>query len=207
MDTPQLHTDDYLDMIRGYFKLNADSELNQKKLVALVNAGATSGNIFFEALGCQTELTKLLELLGRGDMLVVPTAADVASSPAELAALIERLGKIGARFAAVQDPWMAYHSHAAQSDMRLFHTPFAQNNPDHSPMTQRKVGRPKGPQRDIAPKLDFAINLYHTAGHLSIRQICAMAKLNERTFYRHLKRHGYLVVRRLKGRKPARRGL
>lgn len=192
-------------MTRGYFKLNADSLLNQKKMVALVNAGASSGNIFFETTGRETELAKLLALLKRGDMLVVPTAADVASSPAELAALIERLGNLGVRFAAVEEPWLAYHPHAAQDTM-LLHSSFAPVIPPQNDTPKRSVGRPKGPQQDIIPKLNFALNLYHTAGHLSIRQICLMAKLNERTFYRHLERQGYHVVRRLKGRKPARRG-
>lgn len=68
---------------------------------------------------------------------------------------------------------------------------------------KKSVGRPKGPQRDILPKLNLALYLYRTAGRLSIRQICLLAKLNERTFYRHLEREGYLLARRLRGRKPA----
>lgn len=189
-------------MTRGYFKLNADSSINQNKIVALVNAGASSGNIFFDLVGRSEELAKLMAILRRGDMLVVPTAADVAASPAELAALIERLGNLGVRFAAVEEPWLAFHPHAAH-DIFFIHTPFANEQTAKPQETKKSVGRPKGPQRDILPKLNFALNLYHTAGHLSIRQICSMAKLNERTFYRHLERQGYQVVRRLKGRKPA----
>lgn len=187
-------------MTCGYFKLNPDASISQKKMVALISAGAQSGSIFFDVTGRSAELFKLIELLNFGDVLVVDTAADVATSPAELAAMIDRLGQRGVSFVAVEEPWL---SCSPQSERNILSTRGSYLNADfqHGLEQKKSVGRPKGPQRDIVPKLNFALNLYHTAGHLSIRQICSMAKLNERTFYRHLERQGYQVVRRLKGRK------
>lgn len=189
-------------MIRGYFKLNADNLLNQRKVVALISAGTASGNIFFDISGRSAELTKLFGILRRGDMLVVPSAADIAASPAELAQMVEKFAKMGVRFAAVEEPWLAYQMATAQ-DLSFAQSPALNRMAQQNQEPKRSVGRPKGPQQDIIPKLNFALNLYHTAGHLSIRQICAIAKLNERTFYRHLERQGYHVVRRIKGRKPS----
>ncbi|HIW11262.1 MAG TPA: hypothetical protein H9888_07185 [Candidatus Rikenella faecigallinarum] len=191
-------------MIYGYFKLNANINNGHKKLIAIIQTGAQPENICFDALGSSAELTKLMTTLRQGDMLVVYSTVDIATAPAELTDMMDFLGKLGVSFVVVAEPWLSSSAQPERNGNPERILP-ANTHPRHGEVQKKSVGRPKGPQRDIIPKLDLALNLYHTAHHMSIRQICAMAKLNERTFYRHLERKGYQVIRRLKGRKPTKK--
>ena len=178
-------------MIYGYFKLNANINNGHKKLIAIIQAGAQPENICFDALGSSAELTKLMTTLRQGDMLVVYSTVDIATAPAELTDMMDFLGKLGVSFVVVAEPWLSSSAQPERNGNPERILP-ANTHPRHGEVQKKSVGRPKGPQRDIIPKLDLALNLYHTAHHMSIRQICAMAKLNERTFYRHLERKGYV---------------
>lgn len=186
-------------MIRGYFKLEPGKNNAQEKISALIEAGATSGNIFFEIAGYK-ELNRLLGALRKGDMLVVPQVTDIFRNKAELSDLIEKLERKGAALRSLAEPWLDFNV----------------RDPENFPVTEMKAdqpvrekqddartaGRPKGPRREIMQKLGFAFRMYHTAEHLSVSEICKTVKLNERTFYRHLERQGIQIIRRPKGRKP-----
>lgn len=186
-------------MIRGYFRLEPGKNNAQEKISALIEAGATSGNIFFEIAGYK-ELNRLLGALRKGDMLVVPQVTDIFHNKAELSDLIEKLERKGAALRSLDEPWLDFNV----------------RDPENSPVTEMKAdqpvrvkqddartaGRPKGPRREIMQKLGFAFRMYHTAEHLSVSEICKTVKLNERTFYRHLERQGIQIIRRPKGRKP-----
>lgn len=185
-------------MIRGYFRLEPDKNNAQEKLSALIDAGATSGNIFFEAAGVK-ELNRLLNMLRQGDLLVIPRAADVCRSKAELAGLIEKLEKKGAALRSLEEPWLDFSTREIPG---VSGTSPVANAAGEKPENSKSAGRPKGPRREILQKLNFAFRMYNTAEHLSVSEICKTAKLNERTFYRHLERQGLKIIRRPKGRKP-----
>lgn len=188
-------------MIRGYFKMEPGKNNAQEKITALIDAGATSGNIFFEAAGFK-ELNRMLGTLRKGDMLVVPRAADVCRTKTELAELIEKLEKKGAALRSLDEPWLDFNAAKEPKNTTAARTSngtgiFSAHMPD-----AKSAGRPKGPRREIMQKLSFAFRMYHTASHLSVSEICKTVKLNERTFYRHLERQGIQIIRRPKGRKP-----
>lgn len=186
-------------MIRGYFRLEPGKNNAQEKISALIEAGATSGNIFFE-IGGYKELNRLLNALRKGDMLVVPRATDIFHNKAELSELIEKLEKKGAALRSLDEPWLDFNIRNPENsaaNARTAEKPTREKQEDI-----RSAGRPKGPRREIMQKLSFALRMYHTAGHLSVSEICKTVKLNERTFYRHLERQGIQVIRRPKGRKP-----
>lgn len=188
-------------MIRGYFKLEPGKNNAQEKISALIDAGASSGNIFFEAGGFK-ELNRMLGTLRKGDTLIVPRATDVCRTKAEFAELIEKLEKKGAALRSLDEPWLDFN--AAKETKKTGKAPKAAST-GLSPATTQDVktaGRPKGPRREIMQKLSFAFRMYHTASHLSVSEICKTVKLNERTFYRHLERQGVQIIRRPKGRKP-----
>lgn len=190
-------------MIRGYFRLEPGKNNAQEKISALIEAGASSGNIFFEIAGYK-ELNRLLSALRKGDMLVVPQVTDIFQNKAELSDLIEKLEKKGAALRSLDEPWLNFNTRDKNST--------ATDPTEDKPATDERVrerqddaraaGRPKGPRREILQKLGFAFRMYHTAGHLSVSEICKTVKLNERTFYRHLERQGIQIIRRPKGRKP-----
>lgn len=192
-------------MIRGYFRLEPGKNNAQEKISALIEAGATSGNIFFEIAGYK-ELNRLLGTLRKGDMLVVPQVTDIFHNKAALSDLIEKLEKKGAALRSLDEPWLNFNTRdKTNSAVSL---PAVEDQPATGEQVQerrddaRAAGRPKGPRREIMQKLGFAFRMYHTAGHLSVSEICKTVKLNERTFYRHLERQGIQIIRRPKGRKP-----
>lgn len=178
-------------MIRGYFRLEPGKNNTEEKVAALIAAGASSGNIFFEAAGGK-EIKRLIQNLRRGDTVIVPRTADICQSKEEFSELIEKLGSKGAALRSIDEPWLDFNTRNQQfpSDQTL-------ENSDI-----KLAGRPKGPKREIMQKLSFAFRMYHNAGHLSVSEICKTVKLNERTFYRHLERQSIQVIRRPKGRKP-----
>lgn len=186
-------------MIRGYCKLESDINHTKEKVARLIEAGVTSGNLYYDTTG-DKELKRLLGALRKGDTLVVAQTADLCHSQTELADLIERLNNRGIAIHSIREPWLDFGVEETDN-------PFlsARNNPmqaDNDNNENRTAGRPRGPRREIVQKLNFALRMYHTAGHMSVSEICTTAKLNERTFYRHLERLGIQVIRRPKGRKP-----
>lgn len=186
-------------MIRGYFRLEPGKNNAQEKISALIEAGASSGNIFFEIAGYK-ELNRLLGALRKGDMLVVPQVTDIFHNKAELSELIEKLEKKGAALRSLDEPWLDFNVRDPES---FLVTEMKADQPVREKQDDaRAAGRPKGPRREIMQKLGFAFRMYHTAGHLSVSEICKTVKLNERTFYRHLERQGIQIIRRPKGRKP-----
>lgn len=196
-------------MIRGYFRFEPGDAEAQEKIEALIEAGVTSGNIFFETTGAE-ELNRLLRLLRRGDTLVVSRAADVCRCKEEMALLIERLERKGAAIRALDEPWLDFNRGVAgemrsKRGMELGTRPGGTRGtkrPEEGMEDARAAGRPKGPHREIMHKLDFAIRMYNTNNQMSVSEICKTVELNERTFYRHLEREGIQVIRRPKGRKP-----
>ena len=99
-------------MIRGYFRFEPGDSEAQKKIEALIEAGVTSGNIFFETAGSE-ELSRLVRLLRRGDTLVVSRVADVCRNKQEMAELIEKLERKGAAIRALDEPWLDFNRGAA----------------------------------------------------------------------------------------------
>lgn len=178
-------------MIRGYFKLVRNDAQTARKMTELIEAGAASGNIFFEPSGFK-ELNRLVGALRKGDTMLVSRAADICSSKTELAELIEKLHRKGAALKAIDEPWLDFMPKGEA----------VRGTAASSYQEGKPAGRPKGPRREIIQKLGYAMRLYNAAEHLSVNEICETVKLNERTFYRHLKRQGVQVIRRPKGRKP-----
>lgn len=186
-------------MIRGYFRLEPEKNNAQEKISALIDAGASSGNIFFEAAGSK-ELNRLLGTLRKGDTVVVSQVADICRCKAELAALIEKLEKKGAALRSLDEPWLDFNTHTPEKGAETAAP--AVNSSRTKSGDSKSAGRPKGPRREIMQKLGFAFRMYHTDSDLSVSEICKTVRLNERTFYRHLERQGVQVIRRPKGRKP-----
>lgn len=186
-------------IIRGYFRLEPEKNNAQKKISALIDAGASSGNIFFETAGSK-ELNHLLGTLRKGDTVVVSQVADICRSKEELAALIEKLEKKGAALRSIDEPWLDFNTHASEKGAET--TAQAAKSSRTKPEESKSAGRPKGPRREIMQKLGSAIRMYNTDSDLSVSEICKTVRLNERTFYRHLERQGGQVIRRPKGRKP-----
>lgn len=196
-------------MIRGYFRFERGDAEAQEKIEALIEAGVTSGNIFFETTGSE-ELNRLLRALRRGDTLVVSRAADVCRNKAEMADLIERLERKGAAIRALDEPWFDFNRGVtAEKTGKVLREKAFQEGTTIAVATAvtriedgRTAGRPKGPHREIMHKLDFAFRMYNTNNQMSVSEICKTVELNERTFYRHLERQGVQIIRRPKGRKP-----
>lgn len=185
-------------MIRGYFRQEPEKHNTPEKISALIDAGACSGNIFFEADGTR-ELDRVLNILHKGDTLVIPKATDACRTQSELADLIEKLGRKGAALRSLDEPWLDFNTHES---IDAFFLPAAGLPASTKTEEVKSAGRPRGPRREILQKLNLAFRMYHTAGHLSVSEICKTAKLNERTFYRHLERQSIQVIHRPKGRKP-----
>ena len=186
-------------MIRGYCKLESDINHTKEKVAALIEAGVASGNLYYDTTG-NKELNRILAALRRGDTLVVAQAVDLCHTHTELADLIERLNNRGIALHSIREPWLDFGTEEKDN-------PFIASKPNGravrgSSNAARTAGRPRGPRREIVQKLNFALRMYQTAGHLSVSDICTTAKINERTFYRHLERLGIQVIRRPKGRKP-----
>lgn len=188
-------------MIRGYFKLEFQKNNAQEKISALIEAGAISRNIFFEAGGFK-ELNRLLRSLRKGDMFMVTQVADICRNKSEFSKLIGKLEKKTVSFRSLDEPWLDLNALNPENTTTKTRRTTAEIKPlSEQPSNSKSVGRPKGPRRDIVQKLNLAFRMYHTADHLSVSDICKTTKLNERTFYRHLERQEVQITRRPKGRK------
>lgn len=195
-------------IVRGYFRLSGGENNLQNSIMALIEAGATSGNLFFEREGT-VELERLWALFGEGDTVVVLRLGDVCRNIDELIGLVRRLLLRGVVLKSVNEPWFQMAGDAMR-DATLYQligklydlSTSLENGVFRTDVPERKpAGRPKGIRAECSEKLDTALRLYTERGELSVAEICNAIGLNERTFYRYLNQHGGGVLRRPKGRK------
>lgn len=196
-------------MTCGYFRLNAEKDGVTDKLAALIEAGASSGNIFFDQSGGQ-ELHKVLGLLGEGDTLLVHHLSDICRDIRELFSLLHMLQDRKAHLRSLSEPWFEIwpammrngNLHIVIEQLYRLARRMEEGKPGASPPVKRPIGRPCGIREEMLLKLERAFSLYDQEPLLSIAEICRTVGLNERTFYRHLdKRLPLELVRRPKGRK------
>lgn len=197
-------------MVRGYFRLPPGGSGVQEKLAALIEAGAASGNIFFDEAGTR-ELRRMLGMLQEGDTLLVLRIMDACRDIGEMFDLLRYLRDRGIRMQSVGEPWFNISPGVMQSRMlcelieRLYMLACRMEcaRSEAAQERTRPVGRPKGTKRELMVKIETAFGLYDREEELSVSEICQSVGLNERTFYRHLSNRQPLeLVRRPKGRKP-----
>jgi DNA invertase Pin-like site-specific DNA recombinase len=94
-------------MIVGYARVSTDGQLLEAQHAALKAAGATQ--IYSEKIsGAVTErkaLAKAIAALGTGDTLVVCKLDRLARSTRDLLNTLDAIGKAGAMFKSLGDPW------------------------------------------------------------------------------------------------------
>lgn len=181
----------------------------QEHLSALIEAGASSGNIFFDESGTR-ELRRLFAMLLEGDTLLVLRIVDVCRDIGEMFDLLRMLRERQVRMLSLGEPWFDISPATMRTRMlcQLIERLYAlacemECARAHEQTLKRPVGRPKGSKRELLLKVEAAFKLYDREEGLSVADICSSVGLNERTFYRHLSSRRPLDrVRRSKGRKP-----
>lgn len=197
-------------MIRGYFRLNSDKAKLHEQVALLIEAGASSGNILFDECG-DSELRRLLDMLEKGDTLLVPGLADVCRSIGEIFNLLRNLRKREVFIRSLSEPWFDFspanmYSKKLFEIIRQFYLLACQLDvaQEQQKTNERLRGRPKGVKWETQNKLNAAFVMYNQHTHLSVADICRSVGLNDRTFYRHLSQREPLEMarRRSKGAKP-----
>lgn len=195
-------------VIRGYFRLSGAGNGFQGDMMTLIEAGVSSGNLFFEKNG-RAELGRLLELSEPGDTILIVRLEDICGRIRELFTLLKRLASRGIGLRSLSEPWFRLTSDALHDgalcelighlyDLSLFLSK-RQGQAASGPV--RSVGRPKGIDPQSRLKMNTALALYQQQNEMSVSEICRQTGLNERTFYRYLNREENAVIRRTRGRK------
>lgn len=191
----------------GYLR-TGDRDDWQRNVGLLIQAGASSGNIFFESEG-DREFNRMLGMAKRKDAIVVLSIEDVCKTIDELFKLTEWMIKRGITFRSVGEPWFSLNAENTQGAElygligRLYDLQNRLSNPNKSkPTSHRPVGRPRGVRPEMRRKLDMALVMYQEHSEISVAEVCNLVGLNQRAFYRYLCQQDGSVVRRSRGRKP-----
>ncbi len=191
----------------GYLRTGGRDDW-QRNIGLLIQAGASSGNIFFESEG-DREFNRMLGMAKRKDAIIVLSIEDVCKTIDELFRLTEWMIKRGITFRSVGEPWFSLSAETTQGAglYGLIGRLYDLQNRLSSPSTnntpvRRPVGRPKGVRPEMKRKLEMALVIYQEHNELSVAEVCNLVGLNQRAFYRYLCQQDSSVVRRSRGRKP-----
>lgn len=190
----------------GYFKISKQDDW-QRNVARLIQAGVSSGNIFFESDGT-CEFHRMLSLVRRRDSIVVLSIADACHSLDELFKLSEWLIKHGINLHSVSEPWFRLSKEKPEGiDLynlinRLYELHIRLADTNNKPTSHRPVGRPRGVRPEVRQKLDMALVMYQERSEMPVAEVCNLMGLNQRAFYRYLCQQDSSVVRRSRGRKP-----
>lgn len=194
-------------IVRGYFRAGAEEEGFREGVSALLNAGVSSGNLFFEPDG-HRELDRVLELSQDGDTILVLRLTDICGPVKALFRLVKRLAEAGVRLRSVSEPWFEIGSGTLRDAplCELIRELYKLSLIFPEPSVPRPVGRPRGNGLGMREKLRKAQTLYRQKQEWPVAEICRRTGINERTFYRYLARQEEDIARRPRGRKAKPRG-
>lgn len=191
----------------GYLR-TGNREDWQRKVGLLIQAGVSSGNIFFESEG-DREFNRMLGMAKRKDAIIVLSIEDVCKTIDELFKLTEWMIKRDITFRSVGEPWFSLSSENTQGIGlygligRLFDLQHRLTHANKSKTAgPRPVGRPKGIRPETKRKLEMALIMYQEHNELSVAEVCNLVGLNQRAFYRYLGQQDSSIARRSRGRKP-----
>lgn len=194
-------------VVCGYFRTGVGGSDCQSDISALLEAGVLSGNLFFDQEGTR-ERDRMLDMCERGDTVLVFRLSDVCDRIADLFQLVSRLSVSGIQLRSVSEPWFVLKSEklhgSAMYDVirELYELSLRMDeisSSDEKGSVPRPVGRPRGISARLRSRLNAALSLYRRQYKMPISEICAKVGINERTFYRYLRREG--APRRSPGRK------
>lgn len=183
---------------RGYFKANEEKQ-GRRIYSALVRSGIERSEIFFDRSG-HMQFHLLQSKLNPGDTLVIHRIGEICDTIDELFCFISWLRYKQVDLVSLKEPWLRLGAEIPQGQAlillieRLYrlqqnkeiHHPAQFISAENSPELDRDGhSRMSGSQR---AKFDAALAMYQKS-ELSVREICRHMEINERTFYRYLKKN------------------
>jgi DNA invertase Pin-like site-specific DNA recombinase len=187
-------------MIFGYARISTQDQNFDLQIDALLKQGVDIKNIFKDtASGVREErkgLDTVLSKLRKGDTLVIWKLDRIARSVIHLSKLIEQFDKEGINLKSIQEPFLDTSSSHGKFVFTIF-SAVAQLERDliiertkaglkAAKERGRVGGRKVGLSKEAKQKVKLCKQLYKDKD-LTITEICKIAGVSKRTFYKYLK--------------------
>jgi len=179
----------------GYARVSTEDQNLDLQIDALINAGCTKHDIYKDKVsGAKVErpgLTKCLEQLNIGDILVVWRLDRLGRSMVHLVSLIETLREKGIGFKSICDGAIDTTTASGElifnifSSMAQFERRLIQERTHAGLTAARARGRKGGRPKVDVSKIQAAKRM-HQDKTLSIGEICKVMKISQPTLYRYL---------------------
>lgn len=192
---------------RGYFKAK---EANQNRSIcsAFMRSGVERNEIYFDRTG-HMQFHLLQSRSNPGDTLVIYRICEICDTIAELFCFVSWVRHKQLELVSLKEPWLRLSGDLPRGQdlvlliEQLYH--LQQNGKIYEPVpfastehiAESGAGRRSGISGSQRAKFDAALAMYKRSG-LSVREICRQMELNERTFYRYLKRYEPDIPLRMK---------
>jgi DNA invertase Pin-like site-specific DNA recombinase len=187
-------------MLIGYARVSKDEQSLEKQIDILTQHGVDKRNIYQEKITGtikeRPELTRMLEELEKGDIVIVQDITRLSRSTKHLLETVESIKEKGAYIKSIQDIWLDTSRASEDPQQQFLLTVMAGLSQLERDLNSRRTkeslaaarkrgivgGRPKKSSEDIRKALD----LYKTK-KFSIQEIENMSKVSKTTLYRYLK--------------------
>lgn len=179
----------------GYARISTEGQNIRSQIDALKSCGCEK---IFQDVGSgvkvdRNELTKMIEILRKGDVVVVYKIDRIFRSLKNLVDLIDKFNKLGVEFKSLNDPGFDTTTSNGKFLLQIFGAvaEFERNliaertKSGLAAARARKIhlGRPTGSKESSLAKYEFANHLYNNKG-ITISEACKQAQISKATFYR-----------------------
>lgn len=179
----------------GYARVSTDEQNLDLQIDALIEAGCSKNEIFKDKIsGAKSErpgLNQCMEILAKGDVLVVWRLDRLGRSMVHLVSLIETLREKGVGFKSLCDGAIDTTTASGElvfnifSSMAQFERRLIQERTQAGLLAARARGRKGGRPPVDGTKIQAAKRM-HQDKALSIDEICKVLKVSKPTLYRYL---------------------
>ena len=186
---------------KGFIRLESGKGNGISKKLVLSECGVADADMV-----TGRDIADYMECFGAGDTVVVCSLGDVAVSLQGLLLTLSQLAERGVTLESVTESWLDMRSGACDW-VRLFNGLYVFGRQVASVRTRKalsrvkqegkKLGRPPGVSGEGLRKFETGLMLYVNS-RMSVRAICELVDMDPRSFYRYLKSHGEVPLRRKK---------
>lgn len=182
-------------MIIGYARVSTDKQELFRQLDRLINYGVEERHIFTEkmtgTIKDRPELTKLLEYVQKGDIVIITELSRLGRSTKDLISISEELNKKGVELVSLKENLDTTTAtgklmFGMLAVLSQFERDIISERTVEGLKSARARGKVGGRKPIDATKLETALTLYDT-GKYSVSKITEMTTVSKDTIYRYLR--------------------
>ncbi|MEY8748960.1 recombinase family protein [Alkalicoccobacillus gibsonii] len=183
----------------GYARVSKKEQNIDRQVDAFIEYGIDRNNIFEERFTGtkkqRPELTKLMDVLQEGDLVVFADLTRVSRSTVDLLMLVDELGKKGVDVKSLKESWLDTTTPQGRFMLTItagvsqLERDLISQRTSEGLEAAKKRGKHGGRPKKNGDNMKYAVELFRTT-NMSIAEICRNTNISRPTLYRRLKELG-----------------